>query len=149
MIDGTPEESRRRTELTRYACHCQLFSVPALTNAPRSALEEIGGRSQELLAKGKAARLLDKAADSREVARLIELLRGAITNYRVGVDCLVAPSTTHTEEQISQQQAIYDRITDLIVGAFRCISILYTDDQFSHRVFFRYPLKTSRGDVVH
>ena len=55
----------------------------ALTNNPHSVLEEIEKRSQEMLAKGKAARFVDKAADSGEVVRLIERLQEAITHYQV------------------------------------------------------------------
>ncbi|KAF9645962.1 WD40 repeat-like protein [Thelephora ganbajun] len=59
-----------------------------------SALEEIEKRSQELLAKSTVARFARK--DSGEVARLVEWLREVITHY-----------------QISQHQAIYDRIVNL------------------------------------
>ncbi|KAF8340814.1 hypothetical protein F5887DRAFT_978796 [Amanita rubescens] len=59
-------------------------------------LEQIEKRSQELLEKGMAAGFLDKESDSGEVIRLVERLREAITLY-----------------QISQQQAIYDQITNL------------------------------------
>ncbi|KAF9645952.1 hypothetical protein BDM02DRAFT_3271339 [Thelephora ganbajun] len=74
-VDGDPEETRRRKELT-------------------SALEEIEKRSRELLAKSMVARFARK--DSGEVARLVERLREVITHY-----------------QMSQRQAIYDRITNL------------------------------------
>ena len=48
-----------------------------------STLEEIAVQSQALLAKGVAARLIDKGEDSKEVARLIERVREAISYYQV------------------------------------------------------------------
>ena len=86
-IDGDPEETRRRTELTR--CARRLSSLLALTNDAHSVLEEIEKRSQEMLAKGKATRFVDKAADSGEVVRLIERLQEAITHYQVREKCSV------------------------------------------------------------
>ena len=62
--------------------------MPALVNGLSSALAEIERRSQELLAKGTAARFLDKAGDSGEVAKLIERLREAITHYQVSENYL-------------------------------------------------------------
>ncbi|KAF9645175.1 hypothetical protein BDM02DRAFT_3263101, partial [Thelephora ganbajun] len=76
-VDGDPEETKRRKELT-------------------STLEEIEKRSQELLVEGTVTRFVGKESDSGEVARLVQRLQEAITHY-----------------QISQQQAIYDRITNL------------------------------------
>ena len=109
-IDGDPEETTRRTELTRYAR--QLFALPALINRLFSTLAEIERRSQELLAKGTAARFVDKARDSGEVVKLIERLREAIKHYQASENC-----SWHciklTVGQVSQQQAIYDRITNL------------------------------------
>ena len=55
-------------------------------NGLRSALEEIEKRSQELLEKGKAARLVDKGRDSGEVVKLVERLRNAIIRYQVSED---------------------------------------------------------------
>ncbi|KAF9649810.1 hypothetical protein BDM02DRAFT_1757335 [Thelephora ganbajun] len=63
-VDGDPEETGRRQELTR-------------------ALEEIGKQSQELLAKGTVTRFVDKEGDSREVAKLVERLQEAITHYQI------------------------------------------------------------------
>ena len=106
-----------------------MLALPALANGLHSTLEEIEKRSQELLAKGTAARFVDKAEDSGEVARLIERLREAITYYQVSQICFILSSATHTGGQISQQQAIYHRITDLAVGIFRPVSILHADDR--------------------
>jgi len=58
--------------------------LPTLANGPRSALEEIEERSRVLLGKHAAARLVDKGEDSKEVAKLIDQLREAITHYQVG-----------------------------------------------------------------
>jgi len=80
-VDGDPEETGRRKELTRYA-HRSLPS-PDSPNSLCSALEEIEKRSQVLLAKGTAARFVDKGGDSGEVAKLIERLQEAIAHYQV------------------------------------------------------------------
>jgi hypothetical protein len=48
-------------------------------------LEDIEKRSQELLGKGKAARILDKARDSGIIVKLVEELRQAILIYQVGI----------------------------------------------------------------
>ena len=123
--------------------------LTALANGHRSALEEIKKRSQELLAKGTTDRFVDKTADSGEVARLIERLREAIAHYQVSENRFFVASTTHAVRQISQQQAIYDRITNLTVSIFRFTNILhYTHSRSFHQVFIRRPLKTSRGDAV-
>ncbi|KAF9645044.1 hypothetical protein BDM02DRAFT_3263177 [Thelephora ganbajun] len=91
-IDGDPEETGRRKELT-------------------SALKEIEERSQELLTKGTAAQFLDK--DSGEVAGLVERLREAITHYQVSGKRFVATNRAQIGGQISQQQAICDQIANL------------------------------------
>ena len=98
-------------------------------------LEDIEKRSQRLLEKGKAARLVDKGRDSGEVVKLVERLRDAITRYQVSEDRFVASNMTYTSGQISQQQAIYgqqqatyEQITNLTVRTFRLVSILCTDD---------------------
>ncbi|KAF9649808.1 hypothetical protein BDM02DRAFT_3186020 [Thelephora ganbajun] len=93
-VDGDPKETGRRQELTRYA-H-RLLTTPTLVNDLRRALEEIEERSQEFLAKGAVTWSTDREGDSREVAKLVEQLQEAVTHY-----------------QISQQQAIYDQITNL------------------------------------
>jgi len=88
-------------------------------------LGEIERRSQALLAKGGAARFVDKGDDSKEVVRLIERVQEAIGQYQVSEYSVVISGTVDTEEQISQQQAIYDRITDLTVrGSLACFSLL-------------------------
>ena len=84
-IDGDPEETGRRAELTR--SDCQSISPSALPNDLRSVLEEIEKRSQELMAKGTATRFVDKAGDSGEVAKLVEQLREGIAHYQVGENC--------------------------------------------------------------
>ena len=48
------------------------------------SLKDIEGRSQALLGKGKAARILDKTQDSQAVVKLVEDLRQAILIYQVG-----------------------------------------------------------------
>ena len=108
-----------RTQIARPTRPCQ--------DTP-SALEEIERRSQELLAKGAAARFIDKGEDSKEVAGLVERLREAITHYQVSVYQIIASSDIDTGVQISQQQAIYDQITDLTVRVLRVVSVSYTDD---------------------
>ena len=78
MIDGLdPEGTKRRIELTRYAC--QPLALSALTNGLRSALEEIGKRSRQLQEKGKAR-------DPGEVVKLVEKLQEAIAHYQVSGD---------------------------------------------------------------
>jgi len=47
-------------------------------------LEDIENRSQALLGKGKATRILDKTQDSAEIVKLVEQLRQAILIYQVG-----------------------------------------------------------------
>lgn len=49
------------------------------------SLEDIERRSQTLLAKGKAARILDKTQDSGKIIKLVEDLRQAILIYQVGI----------------------------------------------------------------
>ena len=95
---------------------------------PHSALEEIERRSQALLEKGGAARFIDKGEDSKEVAGLIERLREAITHYQVSAHQVIASSALDIGAQISQQQAIYEQITDLTVRILRLVSAHRTDD---------------------
>jgi len=115
-IDGDQAETQRRIELSR--CARRLLNAPTLTKGLRSALGDIEKRSRELLAKGTAVRFLDKGADSGEVVKLVERLRVAIAQYQVSGNLFVASSTTHAAGQISQQQAIYDQITNLTVRIF-------------------------------
>ncbi|KAF9645137.1 hypothetical protein BDM02DRAFT_3271911, partial [Thelephora ganbajun] len=63
-VDGDPEETGRRRELT-------------------SALEEIKKRSQELLAKGTVTQFADKEGNFREVGKLVERLQEAISRYQI------------------------------------------------------------------
>ena len=111
--DGDQAEKKRRTEFFRYGR--RLLTAPTLVNNLRSVLEEIEKKSRDLLAKGTAARFLDKGADFGEVARLVERLREAITHYQVSENRFAAPDPTHAGGQISQQQAIYDKVTNLTV----------------------------------
>ena len=62
-------------------------------NGLRSTLEEIERRSRILLEKHTAARLLDKGEDSKEVARLTDGLREAITHYQVSENCTIGLGT--------------------------------------------------------
>ena len=94
-VDRDQAENRRRSIFSRYVRRS--FTTYTLINGIPSALEDIEKRSRALLEKGAAARFLDKEEDSVEVARLVERLREAITHYQVSENCLVAPSTTHTE----------------------------------------------------
>ena len=132
-IDGDPEETNRRTELTRYIR--RLFVLSALVDGLFSTLAEIERRSQELLAKGTAARFVDKARDSGEVAKLIERLREAVIHYQVSENCF-QHQTQLTAGQVSQQQAVYDRITDLAVSDFQFGSALHADNQLFCQVVF-------------
>ena len=126
MIDGDLEETKRRVELTRYAC--KSLALPALVNALFSTLAEIWRRSQELLAKGTVARFVDKAGDSGEVVKLIERLREAIIHYQVSESCFLHRILLMAG-QVSQQQAIYDRITNLAVRGFLFVSNFHANDQ--------------------
>ena len=85
-------EGGRRSELCRYA---QITDCPVrqltLVDGLCSALEKIERRSRVLLGKHTAARFVDKGEDSKEVARLIDCLREAITHYQVGENRIVAP----------------------------------------------------------
>jgi len=83
---------------------------------PCSALEDIEKKSQALLEKGVAARFIDKGEDSKEVARLIERLREAISYYQVSWYWIALLSIVDAKEQISQQQAIYEQIVEQTRG---------------------------------
>ena len=93
--DGDQAEKPRRSELYKYAR--QSLTPHILVNGPFSALEEIERRSRALLEKGIAARFVDKGEDSKEVARLIERLREAITHYQVSECYSIASNTVQTE----------------------------------------------------
>ena len=98
-IDEDPEETGRRTELTR--CVLQWLAPLALPDGRRSALKEIEERSLELLKRGRVARFVGKAGDSEKVAGLIERLREAIINYQVSENCSVASSMAHRRIDIA------------------------------------------------
>jgi hypothetical protein len=142
-VDEDPEETRRRAKLARYVR--RLLVPPALVDGPCSVFDEIEKESQELLAKGAAAQFIDKGADSGKVARLIERLREAIGNYQVSGSYLL-PRVRLTGGQISQQQGIYNRITDLTVGILHLSSARHTDVRFSFLVVFRCALETPRSN---
>ena len=93
-VDADGGENRRRLELSRYAP--QLFTIHVYVNGHRSTLEDIEKRSQVLLEKGVAARFMDKEDDPKEVARLVERLREAITLYQVSEIWIVSPGAAHT-----------------------------------------------------
>jgi len=111
-----------------------LVAYPARTcRRPLSALEEIEKRSQALLAKGVAARFIDKAEDAKEVAGLLEQLREAIGHYQVSGYQGIVSTFVEMGGQISQQQAIYDQITGLTVSILWLVSaILMVDPPISH-----------------
>ena len=90
---------------------------------------------------------MDKAGDSGEVAKLIERLREAIIHYKVSENCFQRRIRL-TAGQLSQQQAIYDRITDLAVSDFQFVSVLHADNRFFCQVVFRCTLETPRGDAT-
>lgn len=87
------------------------------SNSVSSSLEDIGKRSQALLAKKKRARFLDKAKDSQEVLNLIEQLRTAIVFYQVRGNRILCTDEQKLirVEQVSQQRSIYDQIGKLTV----------------------------------
>ena len=111
--NGDQAENQRNSEFSRYARRS--LTTLVLIDLLLSVLEEIEKRSRALLEKGAAARFVDKGGDSVEVTRLIDRLREAITHYQVSESRLFPSSTAHAEGQISQQQAIYDQITNLTV----------------------------------
>ena len=131
--------------MTRYV-H-RLFPLPALVDGLFSTLAEIERRSQELLAKGRVARFVDKARDSGEVAKLIERLREAVIHYQVSENCF-QHRIQLTARQVSQQQAVYDRITDLAVSDFQFVSAFHTDNRVFCQVVFRRTLETPRGNAI-
>ena len=92
-VEGDPEETRRRAELTRYVGRSLV--LPDLANHLDSVLEEIERQSQELLAKSTAVRFVDKAGDSGEVVKLVERLGEAIAHYQVSKSWFVASNKTH------------------------------------------------------
>ena len=122
MIDGDPEETPgRRKELARYAVRSLAPFI--FFNDLRSALEEIEKRSQALLAKGAQSRSIDEGEDSEQVTRLVERLREAISHYQVRGHWTNMLGAVDMEGQISQQQAIYDKIVNLTVRTLLLFSV--------------------------
>lgn len=80
--DGNPEEAKGREQLIRCATYPRCLIDPKLTIC--RSLEDIEKRSQALLGKGKAAKILDKNQDSGVVIKLFEDLQQAILIYQVG-----------------------------------------------------------------
>ena len=70
----------------------------ATSNDPCSTFKKIEDLSRKLLAKGAAARFLDKGKDSQMVARLIDRLREALVCYQVCC-CYPAASITANNEK--------------------------------------------------
>ena len=76
------------------------------------------------------------------MARLINRLREAITYYQVGEYEIIASTIVDMGEEVSQQQAIYDQITDLTVRIPRFASPCCTDDRSFYQVVFLCALET-------
>ena len=72
--------------------------------------------SHELLSKGRAVQFVDRGADPRGVARLVERLQSAVVHYQVSKNSFVASSMAHAGGQISLSQAGYNQIADLTVA---------------------------------
>ena len=94
------------------------------------------------------ARFIDKGEDAKEVARLIEQLQEAISHYQVSGYEDIASSSVDMGGQISQQQAIYDQISDLTVRVLRPFSACRSDGRLFHQVIFRCSLETPRGNAI-
>ena len=121
FVDGDQAEKKRRLQFSRCVRH---NSSQCPCQRPRSALEEIEEQSQALLVKGSATRFIDKGEDSKQVARLIERLREAVSHYQVSECRVIALIIIDVEEQISQQQGVYDQIADLTVSVLSCLRLL-------------------------
>ena len=124
-----------------------LVAPPTHTHTPcqlssRSTLEDIEERSQALLAKGIAARFIDKGEDSKEVARLVKRLREAVSHYQVSGHQFIASNAVYIGEEVSQQQAIYDQIANLTVRVPRLTLPSCADDRFFYQVVLRSALET-------
>ena len=109
-----PDEVERRARLERFASPPSPFILSEPIPRNRD-LEDIGRRSLALSEKGKVARALDKSRDSEEVIKLIEKLRQAILVYQVGTRLSKVGTYSHSG-QVSQQQSIYNQITQLTVS---------------------------------
>jgi len=140
------ETKRRRSDSQKYlgALTSYLYRHPY--QRPHSALEEIEKRSRAMLAKSAATRFIDKGEDSKEVARLIEELRDVLSHYQVSGNLDILSSSADIRGKISQQQAIYNQITDLTVSILRIVSACRSDNQFFCQVIFRRALETPRGN---
>jgi chromosome segregation ATPase len=84
-IDGDPEETSRRMELTMYV-HRLVIANHILKDL-YSTFKQIEEASQEMLAKSALARFADKGKDSKVVAGLVQRLREAIVRYQVSDYC--------------------------------------------------------------
>jgi hypothetical protein len=84
-VDGDPQETSRRAELTKYV-HPMVI-VSTILNDPCSIFKQIEETSQELLMKSALARFADKGKDSKVVAGLVQRLREAIVRYQVSDHC--------------------------------------------------------------
>ena len=127
-IDGDPEETGRRNELERCGSRSLASPAPQAVDVIRRTLEEIETQSQSLLAKGGVTRFIDKGGDSKEVVKLMERLQEAIAHYQVSEHRAIVASFIDMEEQISQQQAIYDQIANLTVWLFRLVPACCDDN---------------------
>ena len=94
VVDADGREKQRRSELSRYAP--QPFTMNLYVNGHRSTLKGVKKRSQVLLERGATARFMGKGDDSKEVVKLVERLREAITLYQVSESRIVSPGATHT-----------------------------------------------------
>ena len=101
------------------------------------SLEDIERRSQVLLGKRKAARILDKTQDSQAIIKLVEDLRQAIFIYQVGT---IRNHGDHagltSSRQLSQQQSIDSQIAQLAVSSLFLSSPLELMGGLSNEVFF-------------
>ena len=93
-VDGDPEETKRRMELTKYV-H-RLITAPVIPNLRCSTFKIIENISYDWSAKSAVARFADKGEDSKMVARLVERLREAIVCYQVGNHCAPTLSIVDT-----------------------------------------------------
>jgi hypothetical protein len=81
-VDGDPEETSRRMELTKYVHPFVIVST--IPNDLCSIFKQIEEASRELLTKSALARFADKGKDSKVVAGLVQQLRETIVRYQVG-----------------------------------------------------------------
>ena len=98
-VDGDPEETKRRSGLTR--CVRQSMTAPTSPDSRCSTLEKIEELSEKMLSKSTIARFVDKGEDSKAVAKLIERLREAIVCYQVGECCAPGSSSANRGSDIT------------------------------------------------